>query len=193
MAKNVIPRARELTAHRVNGLNEALRAFVLDAPGEGGACHEYLILVPVGAHDEACYEHNGPPEDPNREYYRLTEKPSGPDTIEGTSLCVSELNQVAWVERFDTENPGDPVSSRDYFTFTRILFQNGPIREQGINGISQEILIAVLIDRLEGFQTGDYKCHDNQVALDHLQGARLWAHKRTMDRMARNVEGTRQA
>lgn len=75
------------------------------------------------------------------------------------------------------------------FANTEIRFQNGPVKEHGVNGISNEALLAVLIDRLEGFQSGRFACHDNQVALDHLQSARLWLHKRTMDRVARGVDG----
>jgi hypothetical protein len=51
-------------------------------------------------------------------------------------------------------------------------------------------LLAILLDRLEGFQSGKFACHDNQIALDHIQSARLWLHKRTMDRVTRGVEGT---
>ena len=80
----------------------------------------------------------------------------------------------------------------DLYTVQAICFQNGPVKEKGYNGNSQEALLAILIDRLEGFQSGQYACHDNQMALDHLQGARLWLYKRTMDRVARNVEGTHQ-
>jgi hypothetical protein len=36
---------RELTSHKVNGLNEAIRIDVTDEPGAGGASHEYLIQV----------------------------------------------------------------------------------------------------------------------------------------------------
>lgn len=34
---------RELTSHKVNGLNEVLRIEVLDEPGQGNACHLYGI------------------------------------------------------------------------------------------------------------------------------------------------------
>jgi hypothetical protein len=36
---------RELTSHKVNGLNDALTINVLDEPGAGGACHEYEISL----------------------------------------------------------------------------------------------------------------------------------------------------
>lgn len=71
-----------------------------------------------------------------------------------------------------------------------IRFQNGPIKEAGINGITHEALLAIIIDRLEGFQSGPYKCDDNQEALNHLLGAQEVLHRRTKARLARGVEGT---
>jgi len=69
-------------------------------------------------------------------------------------------------------------------------FQNGPIAEAGVNGISGEALIAIVIDRLRGFQSGKYACRDNAVALTKLEEALMWLQKRTRERLARGVEGT---
>lgn len=193
MTKN-IPKAREITTHRVNGLNELLRVLALDAPGSGGACHEYVILIPVEAHDEMCYKHN-PPSFKDADYWNISVRPTAPGEQAGVGLRISADTSVtgeprlAVIEDFDTTD-GDPIQSRAYYNVVSLSFQNGPIKEHGVNGLSQEALIAVLIDRLEGFQSGQFKCHDNQVALDSLQNARLWLHKRTMDRVARDVEGT---
>lgn len=72
----------------------------------------------------------------------------------------------------------------------RISFQNGPVKESGFNGISQEALLAIVIDRLRSFQTGQYACRENAIALTHCEDALMWLQKRTRDRMARGVEGT---
>lgn len=72
----------------------------------------------------------------------------------------------------------------------RISFQNGPVKEAGVNGISQEALLAILIDRLRGFQSGQFACRENAIALTHLEDALMWLQKRTRDRLARGVEGT---
>ncbi len=69
-------------------------------------------------------------------------------------------------------------------------FQKGPVKESGVNGVMNEDLIAIVIDRLQGFQSGDYKCRENAIALTKLEEAILWLRKRTMDRERRNVEGT---
>ena len=126
---------RELTSHRVNGLNESLEVRVWDDPGQGNACHDYRIdLVSV---------------------------------------------------------PGaSPGLSPNAVTHTVIRFQNGPIQESGLNGLSNEVLLAIVEDRLIGFQSGQFACRENAVALTKLQECLMWLQKRTRDRMARGVEGT---
>lgn len=71
----------------------------------------------------------------------------------------------------------------------KISFQNGPVQEFGINGITQEALITVCIDRLRCFQVGAFACDDNLDALTHLEAALTCLQKRTRDRLARGVEG----
>lgn len=71
-------------------------------------------------------------------------------------------------------------------------FQNGPIKEVGINGITNEALLAIVIDRLQGFQSGPFKCRENAIALTHLEDAMHWLQHRTNERLKRGVEGTHQ-
>lgn len=73
-----------------------------------------------------------------------------------------------------------------------INFQNGPIKENGVNGITQEALLTIVIDRLRGFQSGAFKCRENAVALTNCEDALMWLKKRTRDRLARGVEETNQ-
>jgi hypothetical protein len=71
-----------------------------------------------------------------------------------------------------------------------ILFQNGPIPEKGVNGITQEVLLAIVIDRLRSFQAGPYACRENALALTKVEEALHWLQQRTIARMRRGVEGT---
>lgn len=71
-----------------------------------------------------------------------------------------------------------------------IVFQNGPIPEKGVNGVTHEALLAILIDRLEGFQRGRFACDGNAAALWNLENAQRALLGRTRERMARGVEGT---
>lgn len=74
----------------------------------------------------------------------------------------------------------------------RISFQNGPIKEAGVNGISGEALLAIVIDRLECFQAGPYASADNAEALTNCRSALTALQRRTRERLARGVEGTNQ-
>lgn len=71
-----------------------------------------------------------------------------------------------------------------------VQFQNGPIKEHGVNGVHNEDLIAIVIDRMRGFQAGDYACRDNALALTKLEESLMWLRNRTNEREARGVEGT---
>lgn len=71
----------------------------------------------------------------------------------------------------------------------RISFQNGPIAENGVNGVTQEALLAVVIDRLRAFQRGPFACRENALAVTKLEEAQHWLQHRTRERMARGVEG----
>jgi len=75
-------------------------------------------------------------------------------------------------------------------TMAWISFQNGPIKENGVNGCHQEDLLAIVLDRLQSFQAGDYSCRENAIAVTKIEEAMLWLGKRTQDRINRGVEGT---
>jgi len=71
-----------------------------------------------------------------------------------------------------------------------ILFQNGTIPESGVNGVTQEVLLAIIEDRLTAFQAGNFGCLENGKALEAVREAMHWLHFRTLKRLARGVEGT---
>jgi len=79
-------------------------------------------------------------------------------------------------------------SAKDDWSQT-LRFQNGPIGEVGVNGVTQEVLLAIVVDRLRSFQAGPFSCVENKEALGYAQAALDALKKRTMDRVARNVEG----
>lgn len=86
-------------------------------------------------------------------------------------------------------NPGEPMMQR-HATSVPILFQNGPIGENGVNGITNEALLAIVEDRLAKFQAGPFACSENGKALLHVKDALYWLRARTIDRLERGVEGS---
>jgi hypothetical protein len=104
-------------------------------------------------------------------------------------------NHLYQICGFNTEtNPSDPFCARhgSPATYATILFQNGPIKEFGVNGITQEALLAIVIDRLRSFQSGPFSCRENAIALTHCEEALMWLQRRTVARINRRVEGTSQ-
>lgn len=71
----------------------------------------------------------------------------------------------------------------------KILFQNGTIPEKGVNGVTQEALLAIAADRLRSFQAGPFACDDNAEALEHIDKAIECLLRRTRNRIARGTEG----
>ena len=70
-----------------------------------------------------------------------------------------------------------------------INFQNGPIAEAGVNGLTNETLLAIVIDRLRSFQAGPFACRENLMALSRFEEGLYFLHDRTRDRLRRGVEG----
>lgn len=82
------------------------------------------------------------------------------------------------------------VTDTEGKVLSTVDFQEGPIKEVGVNGVHNEDLIAMVIARLQGFQNSPYACRDNAMAITKLEEAQLWLRKRTIGRENRGVEGT---
>ena len=74
--------------------------------------------------------------------------------------------------------------------YAHIKFQKGPVAESGKNGIFIEDLLQICRHRLQCFQSGDFACRENALALTKIEEALHWLDHRTRDRQKRNVEGT---
>lgn len=92
-------------------------------------------------------------------------------------------------------NPSCPFVERhgSPAEYATILFQNGPIGEVGVNGLTQEVLLAIVADRLRSFQAGPFASRENALALTKIEEAQHWLQQRTLARMRRGVEGTHAA
>lgn len=98
------------------------------------------------------------------------------------------------------EDPGDTAPCEYVIELRRpgedpepicgIKFQLGPVREAGLNGATNEALIAVVLDRLRAFQGSPFACRFNALAITKLEEATMWLEERTRERKRRGVEGT---
>ncbi|HXG86113.1 MAG TPA: hypothetical protein VNI84_18985 [Pyrinomonadaceae bacterium] len=73
----------------------------------------------------------------------------------------------------------------------KLNFQNGGLKEVGANGITDQSLIAVVMDRIRGFNDGPFRCRENSMVITKLEEAMMWMEKRSNDRARRGVEGER--
>lgn len=115
-----------------------------------------------------------------------------------TTHHINQFNEMIGIRATDTPSSGNAYHIYEIFipgygdAVTRIGFQNGPINEVGVNGISNESLLAIVIDRLQCFQTSKFSCRENSLALTKLEEAMHWLKHRTEQRIQRGVEGTHQ-
>ena len=116
-----------------------------------------------------------------------------------------DIGTKRFTEVVVADKPGEGGACHEYYIcrsdkrndtlvgeFGHVQFQKGPIKENGVNGCHNEDLLAIVIDRLQHFQAGAFKCRENALALTRLEGCMHWLNHRTMERVKRGVEGTNQ-
>lgn len=82
------------------------------------------------------------------------------------------------------------VASINEVEVASIQFQKGPRNlPESTPGMTEAAVLAVLIDRLRGFQAGPYACAENGTMLIALENALTWTKARADERAARGVLG----
>ena len=69
-----------------------------------------------------------------------------------------------------------------------IDFQKGAVKENGVHGVTNEVLLAILIQRTQQLNER-FRCRENSVAITKMDEALMWFDKRTADRQKLSVEG----
>ncbi len=123
---------------------------------------------------------------------------------------VGMLNEKLRLEAYDDPDP-TTKSNYKYQLYIKmgneweklggvLTFQKGPlVKEPSVsdpnpqpsppNGFSSEVLLAILIDHLQGFQSGPFSCRENSLAITKCEEALLWLQKRTKSRADAGKEG----
>ena len=126
-------------------------------------------------------------------YEIIKDKPTSVELVETKhDLLTTKYTKVLEEKDFQYNAPHTfkVVRKDDNESLLDIHFQEGPIKECGVNGCLNEDLLIMVVSRLEGFQQTEFACRENALALTHIEEALLWLRKRTMGREARGVEGT---
>lgn len=115
---------------------------------------------------------------------------SGDQAVQLSITVVDEPGAGGANHQYHIDWDGDQSWKNEKPNSLDIHFQEGPIKEFGVNGITQEALLAIIIDRLRSFQSGPFSCRENAIALTHCEEALMWLQRRTVARIKRGVEGT---
>ena len=108
-------------------------------------------------------------------------------------ILHTDNNDVSAVHKNDANTlPGHFYTiEKDGTVLGNITFQNGPVGEVGVNGITSEALLAIVIHRTK-ILNDMFPSSYNELALHSLCGALTAFEARTKDRIKRQVEGLNQ-
>jgi len=101
----------------------------------------------------------------------------------------TDFNGEQW-----TDDQGRPAGGVNYGTGFAISWQNGPLGRDGErkqpNGAFVETILAVVASRIEFYNSGGFRCQENDDALTHIYAALEVLESRTKRREDAGVEGT---
>lgn len=127
----------------------------------------------------------------------------GVDNINGFNLVDMDSLREKYPDRFNESGAMDwQWFERDirpnHFVYVRhdknsisFTLQNGPVKENGVNGCQVDTLIEAAKMIIEGLNK-EFPCRENSLAITKLDEALLWLGKRKADREKRGVEGLSQ-
>jgi hypothetical protein len=85
----------------------------------------------------------------------------------------------------------DTVEGVEAVEVCELNFQNGGLKEVGANGITDQALLAIILDRVRSFNEGQFRCRENSMIITKGEEMMMWMEKRSNDRARRGVEGER--
>lgn len=100
------------------------------------------------------------------------------ETVNGHSIARVNWNQ----------NTSNHIEINDKHNAITFKIQNGPIKENGVNGCQVDEIIETAKLIIEGLNE-KFPCRENSMVITKLDEALMWSDKRKKDRTARGVEG----
>lgn len=76
--------------------------------------------------------------------------------------------------------------------YIRLDFQEGPVKEVGVNGCRNEDVLEILLHRMNCLQKA-FPCRENALAITKMEEALMWLRRRTELRVIQGVEGHNKA
>jgi len=125
---------------------------------------------------------------------------NGIGSIGGFNVVVMDELRGMFPEKFNESGAMDykwfEKDVRPYnFVYVRhdvnslsFTLQNGPVKDNGVNGCQVDTIIEAAKTILEGLNK-QFSCRENSIAITKLDEALHWLEHRTKDRQKRAVEG----
>ena len=124
----------------------------------------------------------------------------GVEKIDGFDVVVMDDLREKFPEKFNESGTMDwqwfeKDIRPNHFIYVRqdknslsFTLQDGPVKENGINGCQVDTVIETAKIIIEGLNK-QFPCRENAIALTKLDEALMWLGKRKADREKRGVEG----
>lgn len=124
----------------------------------------------------------------------------GVDKIDGFDVVVMDELREKYPEKFNPDGsmqwewfekdirPNNFIYVRNDKNSLAFTIQNGPVKENGVNGCQVDTLITAAKLIIEGLNK-KFPCRENSIAITKLDESILWLKKRKLDRESRGVEG----
>lgn len=100
---------------------------------------------------------------------------------------IKDDGSINW-PLFDEQRKNKPIYVDHAVNMISFRIQNGPIKENGINGCQVDTMIEaakIIIENLNA----KFPCRENAMIITKLDEALLWSVKQKLDREKRGVEG----
>ena len=128
----------------------------------------------------------------------------GVEEIGGFKVVIMDELREKFPDKFNESGAMDykwfEKDIRPYsFVFVRndvnsiaFTIQNGPVKENGVNGCQVDTIIEASKTIIEGLNK-NFPCRENSMVITKLDEALMWLNKRKQDRVKRDVEGQSKA
>ena len=95
--------------------------------------------------------------------------------------------EIDW-DAMDEFRKDYPIYITDSKNMISFRIQDGPVKENGVNGCQVQTMLVAAKMILEKLNV-NFPCRENSITITRLDEAILWQKKRTSDREDRGVEG----
>jgi hypothetical protein len=128
----------------------------------------------------------------------------GVSEIDGFKVVVMDELREQFPEKFNESGamdykwfeseirPSNFIYVRHDVNSISFTIQNGPVKENGVNGCQLTALIEAAKVMIENLNK-NFPCRENAMTITKLDEALMWQKKRTEDRVKRQVEGESKA